>query len=49
MEPETKGRGRWSRRINLVVVEGESIAVGNSGAAPHGRGDRGRHDQYIED
>jgi hypothetical protein len=28
---------------------GRSIAAGSSDIAPHGRGDRGRRDQYIED
>jgi hypothetical protein len=28
---------------------GRSTVAGSSGVAPHGRGDRGRRDQYIKD
>jgi hypothetical protein len=49
MEPEDQGKRKMVEKDQPRRGRGRSIVAGNSGAAPRGRGDRGRHDQYIED
>jgi hypothetical protein len=49
MEPVDRGKRKMVEKDHHHRGRGRSSAAGSSGATPHGRGDRGRHDQYIED
>lgn len=49
MEPRDHGKMKMVEKEYHRRGRGRSSAAGSSGATPHGRGDRGRRDQYIED
>jgi hypothetical protein len=49
MEPRDQGRRKMVEKDQPLHGHGRSTAACSSGIAPRGRGDRGRHDQYIED
>jgi hypothetical protein len=49
MEPRDRGKRKMAEKDMPHRGRGRSTTAGGSGTAPHGRGDRGRHDQYIKD
>jgi hypothetical protein len=49
MEPGDRGKRKMVEKDMPRCGRGRSTTAGGSGVAPRGRGDRGRHDQYIED
>jgi len=48
-DDDRRGKRKMIEKDQPRRGQGRSIVAGSSGVAPHGRGDRGRHDQYIKD
>jgi hypothetical protein len=48
-DDDRRGKRKMVEKDQPHRGRGRSTAVGSSGVAPRGRGDRGRRDQYIED
>jgi hypothetical protein len=49
MDPGDHGKRKMAEKDQSHHGRGRSTTAGSSGIAPCGQGDRGRHDQYIED
>lgn len=49
MDPGDRGKRKVAEKDMSHHGRGRTAAVGSSRAAPHGRGAREAHDQYIED
>jgi hypothetical protein len=49
MDPRDRGKRKMAEKDMPRRGRGRSTVASGSGIAPHGRGDRERRDQYIED